>query len=154
MAEFFSAEFFNELLAFCSRHMFMSGAWLVVLVMLIAVQFKLSTARVKKASSNIAVLLVNKENGVFVDIRPADRFSSGHIANSVNVTAGDIKSGRISRIERSKDCPVILVGKDKFDTECFNSARTLKKSGFSKVYILDGGILEWSNQNLPLSTKK
>lgn len=154
MAEFFSAEFFNELIAFFSRHMMMSGAWLVVLVMLIAVQFKITTARVKKTTSTIAVMMVNKEDGVFVDVRPADRFSQGHIANSVNITAGDIKGGRITRIERSKDCPVILVGKDKFDTDCFNSARVLKKNGFGKVFILDGGILEWSNQNLPLTTRK
>ncbi len=154
MAEFFSAEFANELLAFGARHIFMSGAWVVVLVLLIAIQFRLLTARVKKTTANAAVVMVNKGQGIFVDVRTIERFSQGHIANSVNLAAVDIKGGRISRIERSKDCPVILVGKDKYDTDCFNCAKILKKEGFDNVFILDGGIVEWSNQNLPLTTKK
>lgn len=132
----------------------MVGAWLVVTVLLIGAQFKIMTARVKKTTTNSAVLMVNNENGVFVDVRPADKFSQGHIAKSINVSAAEIKSGKLQRIERNKDNPVIIVGKDKYDTDCFNSARLLKKNGFTKVFILDGGIFDWSGNNLPLTTKK
>jgi len=147
------SEFLNEFPDFFMRHYFMVGAWVVVLVLLIAAQFKITTARIPKATTNSAVALVNREDGLFVDVRNADAFAKGHIANSINVTAADIKGGKVTRIDSRRDKPVVLVGRDKFDGECFNSARALKKQGFTKVFILDGGITEWSNANMPLSYK-
>ncbi len=154
IVDFNFSEFINEFPDFFMRHYFMVGAWFVVLVMLIIVQFKLLTARLPKATSGQAVTLVNRNDGVFVDIRSSEGFAQGHIANSLNISASDIKSGKINRIDNYRDKPVILVGKDKFDSECFNSGRFLKKQGFNKVYILEGGILDWSSSNMPLSNKK
>lgn len=144
---------FSELSAFFTRHYMMCGAWIVVLVLLITVQAKLLLARVSKATINAAVQMVNKQGGIFVDIRTPDNFSKGHIANSVNVTAIEIKAGKLNRIDKKKEKPVIIVGKDKLDTDSFNSARELKKNGYTQVFILEGGIIEWSAANLPLSVK-
>lgn len=144
---------FSELSAFFTRHYMMCGAWIVVLVLLIVVQAKLLLARVSKATINAAVQMVNKQDGIFVDIRSPDNFIKGHIANSINVTAIEIKAGKLNRIDKKKEKPVIIVGKDKLDTDSFNSARELKKNGFTQVFILDGGIIEWSAANLPLSVK-
>lgn len=152
--DFNLSELINQFPDFFMRHYFMVGAWVVVVVMLIAVQSKLLLARIPKATANTAIALVNREDGVFVDLRNSDAFSKGHITNAVQMTLSDIKGGKINRIENRRNNPVVLVGKDKFDGDCFNGARALKKQGFTKVYILDGGILEWSNANLPLSTKK
>lgn len=152
--DFNVSELINQFPDFFMRHYFMVGAWVVVVVMLIFVQGKLLFARVPKATANNAIALVNRENGVFVDVRSSDLFAQGHITNAVQVTLNDIKGGKINRIENRRDNPVVLVGKDKLDGDCFNGARALKKLGFTKVYILDGGIAEWSNANLPLSTKK
>ena len=153
MSEFFSPEFISELSGFISRHIMFCGAWLVVLVLLIIVQFKIMTARVKKASTGLAVMMVNRENGVFVDLRAPDRFKLGHIANSINMTAAEIKAGKINRIEKNREKPVILVGRDKYDSDSFNCARSLQKEGFTQVFILEGGIAEWENSNMPLTTK-
>ena len=152
--DFNFSELVSEFPDFFMRHYFMVGAWIVVVVMLSVVQFKLMMTRIPKATTNNAVALVNREDGVFVDIRNAESFSKGHIANALNISAADIKGGKVNRIENRRDKPVVLVGKDKFDSECFNSGRFLKKQGFTKVFILDGGIMEWSNANLPLSYKK
>lgn len=148
------SEFINEFPDFFMRHYFMVGAWCVVLVLLIAAQFKLLTARIPKANINSAVALINRDDGVFVDIRASDVFSKGHIANAINIVAADIKGGKVTRIDNRRDKPIVIVGRDKYDGECFNSARALKKQGFTKVFILDGGITEWSSANLPLSYKK
>ena len=93
------------------------------------------------------------ENGVYVDVRANNLFSQGHIAGSVNITLQDIKSGKLNRIDSYKDKPVILVGKDKMDSDCFNGAVSLKKQGYTKVFTLEGGITQWSMDNLPLSNK-
>ncbi|MBU3826791.1 MAG: rhodanese-like domain-containing protein [Candidatus Anaerobiospirillum merdipullorum] len=154
MTEIVSPDLWQQFSAFFTRHYMMCGGWLVVVVLLVVVQFKLMTARIKKTTTNSAVIMVNRQEGIFVDVRSADKFGQGHIANAVNVTATDIKNGKLQRIERNKDKPVIIVGKDKYDTDCFNSARALKKSGFTQVYVLEGGILEWDAANLPLTTKR
>ncbi len=154
MGDFFNAELLSDLQGLFQRHTLMSVGWVVVLVLLIVFQVRLMQARIKKATANGAVLMVNREDGVFLDIRAADSFNQSHIANSVNVSAADIKNGKLTKVERYKDKPVILVGKDKYDTGCFNSARVLKKQGFSKLFILDGGLFEWSNNNLPLTNRK
>lgn len=144
---------FSEIAAFFTRHYMMCGAWIVVLILLIVFQFKIMVARVKKTTANMAIQMVNKQEGLFVDVRTVDNFKQGHIANSINVTALEIKEGKLQRIEKNRNKPVILVGKDKFDTDTFNSARLLKKNGFSQIYVLSGGIMEWSSDNLPLSVK-
>lgn len=144
----------DQLSNFFTRHYMMCGGWIVVVLALIYMQVRIMTARIKKATTNTAVLMVNHQDGIFLDIRPADAFSKGHIANSVNVTAADIKNGKTQRIERSKDKPVIIVGKDKFDSECFHTARALKKNGYSKVFVLEGGIVDWEGANLPLTTRR
>lgn len=153
MMDFSFSELINEFPDFFMRHYFMVGAWVVVLVLLIVTQFRLMTARIAKATTNTAVALINRDNGVFVDVRTADLFSKGHIAHAVNMLPVDIKSGKVMRIDSYRDKPVVLVGRDKFDSECFNSARALKKQGFTKVFILDGGITEWSSANMPLAYK-
>lgn len=154
MSELTNPDFLTQLQEFFSRHTMMAGGWITVLLFLIIVQFRLMTARIKKDTIGVAVNKVNHSEGVFVDIRSQENFNKGHIANAVNMTFAEIKAGQINRIERKKDSPVILVGKDKYDTEAFNGARLLKNLGFNQVTTLDGGMLEWYNNNLPVTNKK
>ena len=154
MSEIFSPENLAEYTAFFNRHMFLCGMWIVCFALLVYIQVRMLTANVKKATVTGATMMVNRENGVFVDVRSGTNFEQAHIANSLNITAADIKSGRTQRIENAKDRPIILVGRDKMDTDAFNSARILKKMGFAKVFTLDGGINQWASENLPLSNKR
>lgn len=154
MTDLVSADQWTQFSAFFMRHYMMCGAWLVVLVLLIVMQFKIMTARIKKATVNSAVMMVNRQSGIFVDVRSAEKFAQGHIANAVNITAADIKGGKVQRIDRSKEAPVIIVGRDKYDTDCFNSAKLLKQRGFTQVFVLEGGIADWESANLPLTQKR
>ena len=143
----------TELSAFFARHYMLCGGWAVVTVMLIAVQVRLLFSNVRRTTPSGATLMVNREEGVFVDVRSLDNYKQGHITNSLSITLSEIRGGRLQRLERSRDKPVIVVGKDRFDTDSFNSARELRKRGFSRVYVLTGGILEWTDANLPLTVK-
>ncbi len=154
MGDLFSAESMAEYSAFASRHLFMIGIWVVALVAVIFVQIKIWTANIKKLTASVASFRVNHEDGVFVDVRQAAIFSKGHIAGALNITAAEIKSGKLQRIENAREKPVVLVGKDKFDTDTFNCARILKKNGYKQVYTLEGGINQWAIDNLPLTTKR
>ncbi|MCR5536450.1 MAG: rhodanese-like domain-containing protein [Succinivibrio sp.] len=154
MSDLFSPENMVEYWAFFNRHVFLCGMWVVCLVMILYMQLKIMLANVKKLTTAGATMLVNHEEGLFVDVRAGANFEQSHIANSLNISAADIKAGKTQRIESAKDKPIILVGRDKMDSEAFNSARILKQQGFTKVFTLDGGIMQWANENLPLSNKK
>lgn len=127
--------------------------FIAVLAGLIYTQVRIMLARIQKLNSNVATAMVNHENGVYVDVRPASLFTKGHITGAINIVLVDIKQGKLNRIESYKDKPVVLVGKDKMDSDCFNAAVSLKKQGYTKVYSLEGGIAQWAMDNLPLSTK-
>lgn len=153
MGDLFSSESVAEYIAFAQRHYIMCFVFVAVFGALVYTQIRIMIARVKKISITSATVAVNRDNGVFVDVRTADLFSKGHIAGSLNLGAQDIKSGNISRLVKYQDKTVVLVGKDKYDADCFNSAVSLKKQGFTKVFTMEGGISQWAMDNLPLSIK-
>lgn len=153
MESLFSAENMAEFSAFFGRHYFMCMIWVFTFAGLIFVQLRMMTARIKKVTSAGATFMVNHENGLYLDVRSADAFGKGHIAGSENVSAADIKAGKVQRVGADLNRPLIMVGRDKYDSDAFNSARALKKQGYTKVFSLEGGIAQWQIDNLPLSIK-
>ena len=81
-----------------------------------------------------------------VDVRTAEEFSDGHIAGAANVDfySADMKA-QLSHLNKTE--PVYIY--------CRSGSRSGKYSqilmslGYS-VYDLDGGILAWMNESLPL----
>ena len=153
MGELFSSDNVDQYIRFASNHQIMVMIFVVLFVALIYFQVRIMLANVKKISANNATAMVNHEDGVFVDVRANKLFTSGHISGSINITLAEIKEGKLNRIDSYKDKPVILVGRDKMDADCFNSAVSLKKQGYTKVFSLDGGIAQWTMDNLPTSVK-
>ena len=153
MGELFSSDNVDQYIRFASNHQIMVMIFVVLFVALIYFQVRIMLANVKKISANNATAMVNHDDGVFVDVRANKLFTSGHIAGSINITLAEIKEGKLNRIDSYKDKPVILVGRDKMDADCFNSAVSLKKQGYTKVFSLDGGIAQWTMDNLPTSVK-
>ena len=55
--------------------------------------------------------MINREDGVVVDIRTKDEFKRGHISGAVHILPTEIKSGSIAAIEKYKATPIIVVCK-------------------------------------------
>lgn len=153
VGDLFSAESMAEYTDFIGRHYFMCMMWVLAFVAVIYVELRIVTARIKKVSANAATQMVNHENGLYVDVRSSAAFDQGHIAGSANVSAADIKAGKLTRLGSDLNRPLIVVGRDKYDADAFNSARILKHHGFTKVFSLDGGIGQWQVDNLPISIR-
>lgn len=100
-----------------------------------------------KVSTHEATRMINSQNAKIVDIREKGEFSAGHIVDSINMTNAQIKD-RITELEKFKDSPIIVVCKS--GQTASMASKTLKDSGFDQVYRLQGGIMEWQNNNLPL----
>lgn len=94
-----------------------------------------------------AVLLINHEDALVIDVREPAEYVEGHVPDSRNIPMSQLES-RISEFEKYKDRPLVLV--------CRSGARSasacsrLVKLGFTKVNNLDGGVGDWSQAGLPL----
>lgn len=142
----------QEIMQFVSQHPILSSAWIVLLVVVIAMTFRNSLSKVKEITRGEAIRLINKESAVVVDVRNREDYRKGHIASSVNVSAIDIKNTNIGSLEKHKKQPVIIVCASSMASR--TPAENLVKAGFERVFILKDGITGWSGENLPLSRGK
>jgi len=138
----------QDIMQFAGNHTILSLAWVVLLVLVIVTTFKGLFSKVKTISRGEATRLINKEDAVVVDVRGRDDFRKGHISNSYNVLAADIKKGSFSELEKHKAQPLIVVCAT--GTSASDSAAQLNAAGFTQVYVLKDGISGWSGENLPL----
>ena len=88
--------------------------------------------------------LVNKEDGIIIDVRTPDEFYAGHIKDATNI---DFYSDEfINNLEIvSKDFPIYVYCRSGGRSSL--AAVKMEKLGFTKVYNLLGGIGEWESAN-------
>lgn len=137
----------NQFIEFATAHWEMVAVFLAILVTLV---FSETKSGPKGLSPSAATNLMNTEEAVILDIRPEKEFKTGHITGAINIPAAKIKDS-LAKLEKHKDAPIIVVCKS--GVHAGASSKELKKSGFSKIYKLQGGISEWQTSNLPLVKK-
>jgi rhodanese-related sulfurtransferase len=96
-----------------------------------------------------AVMLMNRQNAVLVDVRDAAEFSAERIEGSRSIPASDLSS-RVKEIEKFKSKPVILTCAS--GSRSARAVSTLKKAGFEQVFNLAGGIKAWKDAGQPISS--
>ena len=94
-----------------------------------------------------AINLVNAEGGVFLDLRDSGEYGKGHIVNALNIPASKLDA-RFAELERYRDEPVILVCK--MGQHSGTAGKKLNAEGFSRIYRMKGGMMEWGAMQLPL----
>ncbi|QIW16650.1 rhodanese-like domain-containing protein [Pasteurellaceae bacterium RH1A] len=143
--------FTQQVQQFAANHPIMIAAWVGLFVAVVVMFYKGATSKFKVIDNNEAVRLINKEEGVVVDLRSDDEFRAGHIIDSHHLLPSQIKSNNTQPIDKFKDRPVILV--DLNGLTAGSNANLLVKAGFSKVFVLKDGISAWRTGNLPLVKK-
>jgi len=97
--------------------------------------------------ANEAVMLINREKAVVVDVGDAADYAAGHIGGSRHVPLAELEQ-RLPDTVKNKQLPVLLV--------CPNGMRarralaTARKLGYEKAQVLAGGLKAWKDANLPL----
>lgn len=93
-----------------------------------------------------AINLVNAEGGVFVDLRDAAAYKKGHIVDAIHLPAAKVEE-RKAELEAWRDKPVVLVCN--MGQQAGAAAKQLRAAGFDRVFKMAGGMIEWSNLQLP-----
>lgn len=135
---------------FFANHPGLVMAFLVILGMLIWTLFQGAGRGVKKLSPADATQLINREDAVVLDVRSDGEFNQGHIVNAVHVPQKAV-SESLDKLEKYRDRPIITACRT--GQMAAAAGNVLRKSGFERVYNLQGGLLAWESANLPLTKK-
>ena len=92
--------------------------------------------------------LINRDNALVVDLRAPGEFEKGHIAGSKNVQPSQFDPEH-KQLAAAKALPVVLVCR--VGQTASGAAKRLRKAGFERVYVLDGGIGAWQQDGLPMA---
>ena len=98
-----------------------------------------------------AVLKINRENAVVLDVRSKEAFTQGHVTGALNFPEKDLdrEIKNLNKLQQKK----ILV----FCEMGGSSARVvskLQKQGFADVSPVKGGLSAWRQENLPVQSLK
>ena len=131
-------------LDFLVSHWILSGLWLALATTLLAY---LNAKTAKSISPQGATLLVNRANGVILDIRERKEFEKGHIVDAINIPLAKLSDGAIE-LDKQKENPIIVVCE--LGHNSGDAVKLLKSNGFVHVSKMYGGMGEWHAQNLPI----
>jgi len=122
----------------------------------------LNCAQEKKSESNSNTVAVSQEQEVIslitpkelngknteiqlVDVRTPEEYSEGHIKNATNINIFDDDfADQMSKLDKSKDIYVYC----RSGKRSGKASKQLEEMGFTKVYDLQGGFLNWQKNNL------
>ena len=133
---------------------FLLQQWILVAALLVAIGLLLfhETRKAGPAlSPQQAINLVNAEDGVFLDLRDGGDFKQGHIVDAIHIPMAKL-AARKDELEAYRDRPIVLVCK--MGQQAGAASKQLRADGFGKVYKMAGGMLEWSNLQLPTVAKR
>jgi rhodanese-related sulfurtransferase len=92
--------------------------------------------------------LMNRENALVVDLQSTGDFEKGHIPGSKNVQMSQFDPEN-KMLAGAKALPVVAVCKT--GVTAVQAAKRLRKAGFERVFVLEGGIAAWQPADLPLA---
>jgi len=136
-----------QFVEFIGNHLLLSAMWVITLGAIMMYHQRTGASSVGPQK---AVMLINRQGAVVVDVREKKEFDTGHIVDSINIPLAKLKQ-RLSELRKHKEKPVVVVCK--LGQHSGDAAKTLQESGYAEVFRLSGGITEWKAQSLPLVQK-
>jgi rhodanese-related sulfurtransferase len=144
---FFPAAFMEQLITYVTHHPLLAGAALVALVAVVVYESRARLGSESALSSQELVRLMN-QGALVLDIRKPDEFAAGHVNGAKHLPSDQILTASDS-FKRFKEKPVIVV----CDSGSLAAAavRNLQTQGFTKAFLLRGGLNAWRSENLPIA---
>ncbi|MCI2282188.1 rhodanese-like domain-containing protein [Colwellia sp. MSW7] len=129
----------------------LSAIWVALVVLIIVTTIKINLSPVKQISPQDLTFLMNREQGVALDIRSEKDFNTSHILDSINLSNEKINKNGFVSLEKHKENPIIVVCS--VGLSATKIANDLHKAGFARVSILKGGMGAWTGAWLTRNEK-
>ena len=95
-----------------------------------------------------AVGLINRDNGIVVDVREAIPYGESHVAGARNIPVAQLES-RVAELEKFKSRPIVVCG---VGSDADRAVKLLRKQGFDKAAGLSGGLKAWIDAGFPVES--
>jgi rhodanese-related sulfurtransferase len=140
---------FNQISEFIVAQWHLVAAFGLLLVALLLLFWRERASGAFRIDPSTATRLINKEQALVLDLRDNNAFGQGHIVGAKNIPNTRLAQD-VQELAKFKEKPIILV----CDMGRLSpaSGTLLRKQGFTKVYMLTGGIQAWRSAGLPLTT--
>lgn len=133
---------------FIGNHLYLSIAFAVVTVLLIRDLFESLMRKYQVVTPLQAVMLINQEDAVIVDVREPSEWAKGHMVDAKLIPLGKLEE-RSNELAEYKNKPVIVTCQS--GTRSPTACKKLQQLGFERVYLLKGGMMAWEDANLPIT---
>ena len=94
-----------------------------------------------------AVLLINREKAVVVDVCEPAEFAAGHVTGARNVPLAQLKD-RLPEVAKNKALPVLMVCGS--GTRAKSAQSIARGLGYETAQVLAGGLRAWREAGLPV----
>ena len=135
----------QQLFEFAGNHPFLVGSLFLLIVLVIVNEIRTRAGGPDVAPGD-AVRLINS-GATVLDVRPAAKFEEGHIVGARSVPL-DSLAGQLESLSKKKERPLLVYCE--MGNTSTKAAATLRQSGFTQVFHLKGGLMNWQRDNLPL----
>ena len=139
--------FYSELSVFLTQHWWLALGFLAVAAAWIVMEIQFNFVGIPRLVPSEAILLINRESPIILDVRDFTHFDQGHISNALNIPLVDLPQGN-GKLSQNKDRKILLVCEQGLQSN--KAVHILKKQGFNNLFILKGGVQAWRSENLPL----
>ena len=94
-----------------------------------------------------AVLLINREKAVVIDVCSPEEFAQGHVIGAKNLPLGELEA-KLAQVVKNKSIPVVMVCQ--VGARSARAAATAQKLGYENAQSLAGGLKAWQAANMPV----
>lgn len=107
-----------------------------------------------EAATEIKVVTVEEMNThlrygdvQIVDLQPEEDFNKSHLVNAANIIYDKDFRNRLEKLDKTKPIAVYCTS----GSVSPEAGKILQEAGFKRIYILDGGIKKWMDENREIS---
>jgi len=140
----------EQVLEFANNHLMLVMSFFAIVFMLLFGEYRRMTRCYGEIIPSEAVMIMNRDDAVLVDVREANEISQGKIKGAKHIPLGSFKQ-RINELDEHKGKKVIIYCRS--GNRSGQASDTLCKQGFEQVFNLKGGVMAWQSDNLPLVKK-
>jgi rhodanese-related sulfurtransferase len=119
----------------------------IVVALLLVDPVRRRAGGIEKVSIFELSRLVSHDNAAVVDVSDEKDYRNGHIKGALGAPMNQLDNHQ-PRLEKLRKRPIIVVCRT--GSRAPRAAMRLRAMGFEKLYALDGGMVAWEKENLPV----
>jgi len=140
----------QQFLEFAGNHPILVMGFVAVALTLLVSEFMRRGQGFRYLSASEAVSFINQEGATVIDVSPAADFNKGHIIDARNIPMSRVKDAD-PELGKLLDKPLLVTCKT--GQTAGQAASALVKQGAGDVAVLRGGMLQWINDNFPVTRR-